>query len=102
MRRYRIRIKPEAEAQLDHLYDYSADGSEPETAARFVRGIADRIDALTTFPHRGTPRPDLGRNIRSTNHRGRCLVAYRVEGDEVVVLGVFYGGQDIPARFRNA
>lgn len=99
MKRYHVRLEPEADAQLDRIYDYIAAEAGSAIAGGYVQAIADRIAALTTFPARGTPRPDLGSDTRSVNHRGRCTIIYRITGDMVAVLGIFYGGRDIAAAF---
>jgi hypothetical protein len=32
--------------------------------------------------------------LRITNYRGRTVIAFAVEEDQLYIIGVFYGGQD--------
>ncbi|MGU7774674.1 type II toxin-antitoxin system RelE/ParE family toxin [Burkholderia sp. MR1-5-21] len=57
-------------------------------------------EPLAHFPARGVPRDDLLDGLRVTNYRGRTVIAYRITGEQVAVLGVYYGGQDYTADFR--
>jgi plasmid stabilization system protein ParE len=56
---------------------------------------------LETFPLRGASRDDLGPGVRLLGFERRVAIAYAVEDDEVVILGVFYGGRDFEAILRG-
>jgi len=94
---YRIIVLPEARDQLDHLYRYIASAADPATASRFVAGILDHIATLEQFPERGTPRDDLRPGLRTLAWRRRVTIAFMVEEQAVVVIGIFYGGRDYEA-----
>jgi plasmid stabilization system protein ParE len=49
---------------------------------------------LETYPLRGTPRDDLRPGLRITNYKGRTLIAFDVNAQQVSIIGLFYGGQD--------
>lgn len=53
-------------------------------------------EGLVLFPLRGVPREDIRPGLRVTHHKGRTLIAYAVDEDTrtVLILGIFYGGQD--------
>lgn len=53
-------------------------------------------EGLALFPLRGVPREDIRPGLRVTHHKGRTLIAYAVDEDTrtVLILGIFYGGQD--------
>jgi len=51
MLNYHVSISPEADADLDAIYDYIASDS-PQNAARMVARILNSIAILETFPHR--------------------------------------------------
>jgi plasmid stabilization system protein ParE len=91
---YRVVFSPEAESQLVELYQYIAAQASPVTAARYTEAIVAHCERLQAFPHRGTPREDIRPGLRVTHYKGRCVVAFDVEGDQVSVLGIFYGGRD--------
>ncbi len=84
---------PEAEAQLTDLYRYIAAEASAMTAARFTSAIVDRCEALSAFPERGAPRFDVRPGLRTLPFR-RVTIAYAVEDTKVIIIGIFYGGQD--------
>jgi toxin ParE1/3/4 len=98
---YRVQFAPEARDQLDAPEAYIAAAGAPETAARYVDAIVTFCVALASFPERGVPRDDLVPGLRLTHYRKRAVIAYRVTGDTVSVLGVYYGGQDYDARIQE-
>lgn len=96
---YRVQFATEARDQLDALEAYIAAAGAPETAARYVDAIVTSCVALASFPERGVPRNDLLPGLRVTHYRKRAVIAYRVTGETVSVLGIYYGGRDYDARF---
>jgi plasmid stabilization system protein ParE len=92
--KYSIVLTPEARDHLDDLYDYIATAASPDIAQRFVEGILDHIDKLTSYPHRGTMRDDLRPRLRTIAWRHRVTIAFAVDETAVVVIGIFYGGRD--------
>lgn len=98
---YRVVYAPEAEAQLEDLYLYIAEQGSAVAALSYVNAVIDTCEALSLFPHRAVPRDDVRPGLRVTHHKGRAVIAFTVEerAERVVVLGVFYGGQDYAAAF---
>jgi plasmid stabilization system protein ParE len=96
---YRISFTPEALRQLVALDEYLAAAGVPDS--QFAFSIVDYCDSLATFPHRGRLRADLYPGLRITGYQKRVAIAYTVEIDSVIVLGVFYGGQDYDAHFQS-
>jgi toxin ParE1/3/4 len=90
---YSIVYTPEAEAQLLALYHYLTVEASPTTAARFTDAIVERCEALRSFPERGAPRFDVRPGLRTLPFR-RVTITYAVKGRQVVIVGIFYGGQD--------
>ena len=87
-------IAPEAQAQLDALYDYIADAASADIALRFNDALLDQFESLRDFPVRGTARDDILPGLRTVGFRKRVTIAFVVEKTSVLVIGVFYGGQD--------
>jgi toxin ParE1/3/4 len=83
-----------AEAQLGDLYAYIADQSGERRAVAFVGTLTAYCAGFATFPERGTRRPDIRPGLRIIGFRGRVTVAFEVLDGSVVILGIFYGGQD--------
>lgn len=98
---YRVQFAPEALDQLAGLEAHIAAAGAPETAAHYVDAIVTFCVSLATFPERGVPRADLLPGLRITHYRKRAVIAFRVTGDTVSVLGVYYGGQDYEARLLD-
>ncbi|AYG70262.1 type II toxin-antitoxin system RelE/ParE family toxin (plasmid) [Rhizobium sp. CCGE531] len=73
----------------------SDDKAGPLMAWNYVVGIRQFIAELSTFPKRGTVRDGLIPGLRIIGYRRSVSIAFVVEDAHVLVLGVFYGGQDI-------
>jgi toxin ParE1/3/4 len=99
---YTVVYAPEADDQLEALLLYIAEQASVDIAERYVNAVVATCENLTTFPHRGVSRDDIRPGLRVTHHKGRTVIAYAVDDANgwVVVLGVFYGGQDY-ARALN-
>ncbi|HEX7727566.1 MAG TPA: type II toxin-antitoxin system RelE/ParE family toxin [Terracidiphilus sp.] len=97
----RVVFAPEANAQLVDLYAYLARKASPAIAERYVSGIIDACERLTRFPMRGTERSDVRPGLRVVGYKRRTAIAFAVQEREVVILGVFYGGQDLSARLGD-
>ena len=57
---------------------------------------------FATFPLRGTQRDDLLPGLRVTGFERRVTIAFVVTADAVLIEGIFYGGRDFEAVFRDA
>ena len=95
MKTYTVRLGPDARRQANALYEYIAAEAAPDVADRFVRSVFEKCQTLATCPGRGSPRPDLGPELRSITYQRRTQIVYFVTRDEVEIAGIFYGGQDI-------
>lgn len=100
--RLRVVFSPEARDQLADLELTIAAAGMPQTAERYVDAIITFCEQLERFPARGVPRDDLLAGLRVTHYKGRAIIAYRIAGDRVAILGVYYGGQDYEAGFTDA
>ena len=100
MKRYTVILHEEAEAELLRLYCdlASYERAGPEVAWRYVSGIRSFLNELSTFPKRGTVREGRIPGLRIIGYRRSTSLAFAVQGDEVVILGVFHRGQDITAE----
>ena len=92
---------PLAERQLDALHDYITTHSSEERADGYVRRIVDFCKGFTIFPERGTRRDDILPGLRVTGFERRVTIAVIVTTDAVLIEGIFYGGQDFEAVFRD-
>ena len=94
MKSRKVVFSPEAEAQITALFRYIAVHASIEIAARYTDELVTFCERLRTFSNRGILRDDIRPGLRITSHRKRTAVAFAVEPARVVILGVFYGGQN--------
>ena len=89
----RIRRLPQAIRDVDEIFDWVA-ADNMAAAGKLAERITQATDRLTEFPHSGTPRSDLGPEIRSivVDH---YLVLYRVGPDSVDIVRVVHGARDL-------
>jgi toxin ParE1/3/4 len=85
---------PIAEDDLGRIFDFIAADS-PERAIGFVRRIRAACLELVRFSERGRLRNDLAENVRTLVFERRVVIAYRLENRSIVILRVFYAGQQI-------
>ncbi|TCA08269.1 type II toxin-antitoxin system RelE/ParE family toxin [Rhizobium leguminosarum] len=92
---YRIIYHPKAEAELDKLYADIAVEAGTGIAGDFVHAVITFIEALETFPERGTVREGRIPGLQIIGYRRSVSVAFSVSGNNVTILGVFARGRDI-------
>jgi toxin ParE1/3/4 len=97
----RVLFTASAERQLDSLHQYIAERAGEGTADGYMSRIVTFCQGLSTFPLRGTPRDDLLPGLRTVGFERRATIAFMVTTDAVLIEGVFYGGQDFEANFRE-
>jgi toxin ParE1/3/4 len=97
-----FRILPEAEADLDSIWIYTAkQSSNIEIANRLIDTITDRMWLLGQQPHIGRRRDhDLRPGLRSFPV-GEYIILYRVEGGDVLIQHVMRGSRDILEFFNS-
>ena len=95
----RLVYDPRAHADLDSIYDWIADQSDPETAFAYTSRLQAACERLIEFPRRGTPRDDLAPGIRTISFERRDIIAYLVEPGHVLIVGIFHHGRDVRRAF---
>jgi plasmid stabilization system protein ParE len=99
--KYRVVFAPEAEEQLADLYRYIAGAASPAISERYVNAIIGYCETLETSPLRGAQRDDIRPGLRITNYKGRTVIAFAVDAEQVSIIGVFYGGQDYETALQD-
>lgn len=95
-----IRYSEEALLQLRELRRYIArESGYPDRARGYVDRIRVYCKKLEMYPNRGTLRDDLRPGLRLIGFEKRVTIAFTVEQDQPIILGVFYGGQDVEAHY---
>ncbi len=101
MKRIEISFRPLAEADLFGLYRYIAAESGYRIAGGYIERIEAACAALTTFPERGLARDDIRPGLRIVGFERRATIVFQVKKTEVVIVRIFYGGQDYDRALRR-
>lgn len=99
---YTIIFSPEAEEQLVNLHHYVSEAASHEVATEFTNAIISYCETIREFPHRGTKRDDIRPGLRITHFKKTTIIAFAVFDERVVILGVYYGGQNYEYRLLEA
>ena len=92
-------VSPEAQTQLDAIYDYVAD-RDPEAARRMSGRFDEVFLLLANSPHLGRGRSRLLPGARSFAV-GNYVVFYSPIADGIEVHRVLYGGRDLERATRE-
>jgi toxin ParE1/3/4 len=92
---------PLAVRHLASLHQYITTHASENRADDYVGRIVAFCKSLTTFPLRGTRRDDVLRGLRVTGFERRVTIAFVVTDAAILIEGIFYGGRDFEAVFRN-
>lgn len=101
MAKFKVIVRPAAQHDLKEIYDWISDQASEATAIRFIRRIQSRYDSLSDYPKRDTRRDSLMPGLRTFGIDRRVTVAFRIDGQEVVILRILYGGRDLERAFRH-
>jgi plasmid stabilization system protein ParE len=96
----RIRVAPQARADLDAIWLYIAREGHGEAAAtRTIASIADKFSLFARFHYIGKSLASIKRSHVYTFSVGNHLILYSVKPEEIRVLGVIHAGRDALAVF---
>ena len=76
------------------LYDHIAAEASQAVALAHLQRIENWLAAFNIGAERGTRRDDIRPGLRTIGFERRLTVAFVVDDARVVILRVFYGGQD--------
>jgi toxin ParE1/3/4 len=103
MRALKVEYRPEAYNDFAEIFEYILDISKnPSVARGFVLRLWERCERIGNAPHGGRPRDDLEPGLRTVPFEKSAVIAYKVEGDCVWIINIFYGGRDYEALYRGA
>ena len=95
---YHIRLRPEAETDLQFLYQGLVErGASPATARGYVNRILGYVNALDVFPKRGSVHDEVRPGLRVIGFARHVSIAFVVvdEAQEVIILRILYSGQQL-------
>jgi toxin ParE1/3/4 len=87
-------FSPEADQDLAAIYNWIADRASEVVALGYVERIHAACLSLSLASERGTSRNDIRPGLRTIGFERRATIAFMVTNDQVLILRIFYGGQD--------
>jgi toxin ParE1/3/4 len=96
---HRVVLSERAIEDLDVLHVWIAAEAGFAIANGYHDRLQARIEALSEFPNRGTPRDDLIPGLRTLTFERRFIIAYRVTARDVHVLRVISGQRELAPLF---
>lgn len=88
-----------AREDLNAIYDWVADHSDPDIADGYVTRLQGAIDRLADYPDRGTPRNDAAPGLRTIAFERKAVIAYLVDRKTVRIVRVLHRGRDLGLAF---
>ena len=76
------------------LYDWIAERSGDDVALGYVGRLESYCNGFETSSQRGRRREDIRPGLRITGFERRVTIAFVVEPETVIILRLYYGGQD--------
>ncbi|MGY6709555.1 MAG: type II toxin-antitoxin system RelE/ParE family toxin [Rhizobiaceae bacterium] len=99
MKRRKVIIAPEAEADLLDIESWLIGNASMRTAEAFVLRIIEFCGTLDIASERGHSRDDVKEGIRIVGFERRVTIAFAVHDDRVDILRIFRAGRDWEAAF---
>jgi toxin ParE1/3/4 len=95
------RLAPQARADLGIIWNYIVRESGNVAAADgVIDAITERFHRLSQYSRMGRARDDLRPGLRSFAV-GEYVIVYTIEDEDVEILYVFHGRQDIEGQLRQ-
>lgn len=88
-----LAFSPAAQADIDAIWDYSADNWGPDQADRYTDEIRDACNALAAGRKRGRPVDVRPGYLKLTT--GSHMVYFRDNGDRLEIMRVLHNKQDV-------
>jgi toxin ParE1/3/4 len=95
----KVVFTPEAQSDLNELFDYIADRDGNDRALDYIERIEDACLSLRTMPGCGTSREDLRSGLRLMGFERRAVIAFQAGSGFVAILRALYGGRSIDRAF---
>ncbi|WP_421359167.1 type II toxin-antitoxin system RelE/ParE family toxin [Agrobacterium rosae] len=96
MKRYDVRLSPEAEADLVDIYQYVRVAFQsPAVARQYLDRVTSHLFSFDVFPERGSLRNDIRPGLRMVGFERTISVAFMIEDESVIILRVGQNGQQL-------
>lgn len=100
MKTRRVEFSEEANADLLKLYDCIAEAAGIDIAMGYLERLEEYCQRFDLASERGQLRDDIRPGLRVVGFEKRVSIAFFVEEERVVILRLYYGGQDWEASFE--
>jgi toxin ParE1/3/4 len=94
VKRRAVEISDDARDDLIRLYEWIAEAANPIVAISYIERIETYIQGFNVASERGHLREDIRPGLRVAGFENRVAIAFFVEDEQVIILRVFYGGQN--------
>ena len=94
MKRRIVEISEAARQDLFGIYEWIANAGSPQNGLAYVERIESFCNKFDLASERGTLRDDVRPGLRVVGFERSANIAFMVEDERVVILRVFYGGQN--------
>ena len=94
------KLLPSAAADLDAIWDYTADTWSVDQAESYLSGIEHTLELLVAHPELGPEHQEINPPVRLHPHRSH-LIIYRLEAEFVIVLRIGHMRQHWRALLRQ-
>ena len=89
-----IKFSPAARTDLREIGRFSKREFGTKVAEKYLLGLDQVFDRLTSNPNSGEAQPKLGRGVRRLSHR-RHRIFYEIDGEVVLILRIFHHARDV-------
>jgi len=86
-------LSPRAQADIDEIWEYSADRWDIEQANRYVSELRRAIEIVASDPRRGRSCDEIRRGYRRFS-AGSHVLLYRIVADQIDVVRVLHQSMD--------
>ncbi len=91
-----------ASEHIRAIFRYLTQEASPIVAERYVSRLTDFCHSLAHFPHRGLAQHEIMPDLRILTYARSITVAYVVEPEAVIIVGVYTAGQDYLSALAEA
>ena len=94
MKRRVVEISQDASTDLIKLYDWITEAASATIALSYIERLEDYCKGFDLASERGHLREDIRPGLRIVGFERRVTIAFTVEDNRVIILRIFYGGQN--------
>ncbi len=94
MNQRNVEFSDDARTDLVALYDWLSNAAGAKTALSYIERLESYCKGFDLGSERGHARDDIRQGLRIAGFERRVTIAFMVEDNRVVILRLFYGGQN--------